>query len=121
VRRAPLIAAGLLAVSCHRERTITFKAGGSASSGVHYQLGDEDVNLGETPLPWSLTVKAKVSSARIDVWKPRGPAAWCEVWIDGQLCDREDEGRWCSCYRSNRGDSWSGWINGDQHRATRIR
>jgi len=124
-RSAGLLAASLFALhtlGCQKERVARLEAGGGRSNAVHYQLGDRDVSLGETALPWSKTFRVGrgVNSVRMDVWSIH-QHSWCEVWIDGHLCDREDDGRWCSCYRDTKYDTWSGWPNDDERRKTRIR
>lgn len=105
--------------ACFRGRTITLKAGGPAPSGtIRYQLDDQDVSVGEQTLPWSATFeRSGASAARVNV--DSGQTAWCEVWIDGELCDREDDGTWCACYHDRR-KGWSGWPNDDESKATHI-
>ncbi len=114
------VAIGLLA--CRKERVVTFKVGGAPSARIRYQACTEDVIVGEQSLPWSKIVIAGTSEscARVNADVPRGSPAWCEVWIDGELCDREDDGVWCTCtYDRKRG--WSGWPNDDEKKPTRIR
>jgi hypothetical protein len=120
-----LVATALVAaqaLACQKERTATLKAGGGRFNEVRYQIGDQDISLGRTALPWSKTLRVErgVSSVRLDVWSTQ-QQSWCEIWLDGQLCDREDGGRWCACYRDRKSDSWSGSPNDDERRKTRIR
>jgi hypothetical protein len=122
LRWLALLTLSCVALGCRKDRVVTFKAGGAASGTIRYQLGAEDVTPGDEALPWSKTLRAgrSVDSARINVSAQWGSPAWCEVWIDDQLCDREDDGVWCSCYYDRR-KGWSGWPNDDRANATHIR
>jgi hypothetical protein len=113
------VALGALAASngCGRG-DVTFKVGGTDDAEVRYQLGGEDVVLGRTELPWSSTTRIGFeTSLRVNAFS-RGSDAWCEIWIRDQLCDREDDGAWCSCYWDD--GVWSGTVNDDEAQRTRV-
>jgi hypothetical protein len=64
-----------------------------------------------------LELAPSVHAVRVDAWSLQ-QTSWCEVWIDGELCDREDEGRVLLLTGEGR---WSGTPNNDDRRKTFIR
>lgn len=61
---------------------------------VRYQVNEDDVQVGHKGGRWKHRFETRdIGSIRLDASE-----GWCEIRIDGRVCDREEDGGWCACY-----------------------
>jgi hypothetical protein len=116
----------ILGVMKRRTSDMTLKAGGGTKAHIVYVRGNEKVDLGPQPSPWSLQTRLGLTDwgVRVDVSGLResrtvpDTGGWCEIWIGDELCDREEDGSWYGCGWDD--GVWSGDPNRDRSKRTRI-
>jgi len=75
---------------------VEYRAGSDTNDTVEvrYQHNEKDVESGEVDVPWKRRLETRdIRALRVNV-----TGGWCEIRIDGEVCDREESGSWCSCY-----------------------